>query len=97
MIFEFILIFILYLLVVYAAYYVTEVKRLPDWLQFPPFHCRKCLTFWSLLAVSLVIGFSFDLPVFMATGILLSVLTGTSMYYDEKNKTISLKDYDKLD
>lgn len=93
--FEFITIFIAYLLVVYTAYYVTEVKRLPSWLQFPPFHCRKCLTFWSMMAVSLVIGLSFDLPVYMATGIFLAVLTALSMHIDEKNKIININDIDK--
>ena len=88
--FEFIAIFITYLLVVYTAYYVTEVKRLPSWLQFPPFHCRKCLTFWSMMAVSLVIGLSFDLLVYMATGILLAILTAISMQIDEKKKIIHL-------
>lgn len=90
MIFEFIAIFITYMLVVYIAYYVTEVKRLPTWLQFPPFHCRKCLTFWCMMAVSLCIGLSFDLPVYMATGIFLAILTGISMHVDEKNKTIKI-------
>lgn len=90
MIFEFIAIFITYMLVVYIAYYVTEVKRLPTWLQFPPFHCRKCLTFWCMMAVSLCIGLSFDLPVYMATGIFLAILTGISMHIDEKNKTIKI-------
>ena len=89
---EFIGIFLTYLLVVYTAYYATEVKRLPSWLQFPPFHCRKCLTFWSMMAVSLCIGLSFDLPVYMATGILLAILTAISMQIEQKNNTISIND-----
>ena len=92
---EFIGAFIAYLLVVYTAYYVTEVKLLPRWLRFPPFHCRKCLTFWTMMAVSLVIGLSFDLPVYMATGILLAILTAISMQIEQKNNTISINDIDK--
>lgn len=94
---EFISIFITYLLVVYVGYYVTEVKRLPRWLRFPPFHCRKCLTFWTMMAVSLVIGLSFDIPVYMATGILLAILTALSMHVEQKNKTVKIENYDDFE
>ena len=39
-----------------------------------------------MMAVSLVIGLSFDLLVYMATGILLAILTAISMQIDEKKK-----------
>lgn len=92
MIFEFILIILIYIPVVYAAYYVTEVKRLPIWLQFPPFHCRKCLTFWSLAAIYTAIGLSFKLMTLFAGGLALTVLTAASMHIWEKKNTVSIDD-----
>ena len=87
---EFILVFFIYLLLIPAVYYVTEVKRLPNWLQFPPFHCRKCLTFWSLMFAYLIIGLSFNLYILLITGIILAILTAISMHIEEKNKTIKV-------
>lgn len=87
---EIILAFILYFAIVFIAYYVTEVRRLPEWLQFPPFHCRKCLTFWSNMFAFISIGFCFKLYWFMGTGILLGILTAIAMKIDQKNKTIKV-------
>lgn len=94
MIFQFILAFIIYFAIVMGAYYVTEVKQLPRWLQFPPFHCRKCLTFWSNLVAGFVIGLSFNLFITMITVFVMAVLTAIAMHIDQKNKTINLSDYE---
>lgn len=87
---EIIFAFIIYFIIVFVAYYLTEVKRLPGWLQFPPFHCRKCLTFWSNMFAFITIGLSFKLYWFMGVGILLGILTAIAMHYEQKNKTIKI-------
>lgn len=97
MIIEFIIAFATYFAIVYGAYYVTEIKRLPQWLQFPPFDCRKCLTFWSLMIIGLVIGFSFDLPIYMGTIVCMAILTAVSMHIDQKNKTVKIDPIDPRD
>lgn len=90
MIYEFIIAFAMYFAIVYGAYYATEVKRLPQWLQYPPFDCRKCLTFWSCFTTGLVIGLSFSLWVAMITVLVMAILTAISMHIDQKNKTIKI-------
>lgn len=90
MIYEFIIAFFIYFVIVWSAYYVTEVYRLPQWLQFPPFDCRKCLTFWSNFTAGLVIGLSFSLWVTMITVLVMAILTAISMHVDQKNKTIKI-------
>jgi hypothetical protein len=90
MIFEFILVFILYIIIIPVCYYVTEVRRLPQWLQFPPFNCRKCLTFWTSIATYGIIGLSFNLYYLMVSGIILAILTAISMHIEQKNKTIKV-------
>ena len=91
MLFEFVIAFIMYFVIVYGAYYATEVKRLPEWLQFPPFECRKCLTFWSNFIAGLVVGLSFSLYITMITVFVMAILTAISMHIDQRNKTISIK------
>lgn len=90
MLFEFIIAFTLYFVIVYGAYYATEVYRLPQWLQFPPFDCRKCLTFWSNFIAGLVIGLSFNLYITMITVLVMATLTAISMHIDQKQKTVHL-------
>lgn len=87
---QFVLMFLIYLIVVPVVYYWTEVRRLPEWLQFPPFHCRKCLTFWTLIGISLVIGLSFNWEYFMISGIILAIMTAIAMHIDQRNKTIKV-------
>lgn len=81
---------LVYFAVIPIVYYFTEVRQLPEWLRFPPFNCRKCLTFWTLIGISLVIGLSFELYWFMGTGIVLAILTAIAMTVEQKNKTIKL-------
>lgn len=90
MLFEFVIAFIMYFVIVYGAYYATEVKRLPEWLQFPPFECKKCLTFWSNFIAGLVVGLSFSLYITMITVFVMAILTAISMHIDQKRKTISI-------
>lgn len=94
MLFEFVIAFIMYFVIVYGAYYATEVKRLPEWLQFPPFECRKCLTFWSNFIAGLVVGLSFNLYITMITVFVMAILTAISMHIDQKRKTISINNLD---
>lgn len=94
MIFEFIFAFIMYVAVVMAAYYATEVYVLPKWLRFPPFNCRKCLTFWSNLGVFISIGLSFGLYWFLGTGIVLAIFTAIAMTVEQRNKTIKISDFE---
>lgn len=94
MLFEFVIAFIMYFAILYGAYYATEVKRLPEWLQFPPFECRKCLTFWSNFIAGLVVGLSFSLYITMITVFVMAILTAISMHIDQKRKTISINNLD---
>ena len=90
MIFEFMAVIIIFLIVSYGAYYITEVKGLPIWLQYRPFECRMCLTFWSLIGVYSAIWVSFSCLIIGVVGILLAILNAVAMYIDQRNKTIKL-------
>ena len=92
MIFQFLFALMAYFVDVGVAYYLTEVKRLPTWLQFPPFHCRKCLTFWTLIGLGVVIGLSFQWYWAMGMIIILAILTAIAMTVDQRNKTIKIED-----
>lgn len=95
--FQFILVFIIYFIIIPLAYYVTEVKQLPVWLQWKPWTCRLCLSFWSLLFSYVILGLSFGMMYFMITGIILSIFTAIAMHIDQKEKTVKIEDFDKFD
>lgn len=85
-----ILILALFIPVRYIAYQVTEVWGLPVWLNYKPWNCKLCLTFWSLLAVYLAVGLIFKLWITLGGGIALAILNAVAMYIDQKNKTIKI-------
>ena len=85
-----ILILAIFLPVRWLTYQITEVWGLPVWLNYKPWVCNTCLTFWSLLAVYLTVGLVFKAYVTLGAGVLLTVLNAVAMYVDQKNKTIKI-------
>lgn len=85
-----ILILVLFIPIRWFAWKVTEVWGLPEWLQYKPWNCKLCLTFWSLLATYLSIGLIFSLPITLYGGIALAIMNALAMYIDQKNKTIKI-------
>ena len=83
-----ILILAMFIPVRWFAWKVTEVWGMPEWLQYKPWNCKLCLTFWSLLATYLSIGLIFSLPITLYGGIALAIMNALAMWLDQKNKTI---------
>lgn len=76
----------------YLTYNITEVWGLPKWLQYRPFSCNTCLTFWSLVAIYttlLIIGYTW----LGISGLILAVLNAIAMYIDQRNKTVDVNNY----
>ena len=87
---QIILVGALFLPVKMLTYKITDEWGLPKWLDYKPFNCSLCLTFWSLLAVYLTIGLIFNLKITLFIGIIIAVLNAIAMYIDQKNKTIKI-------
>ena len=81
---------IIFFAVNYGAYWLTEVKGLPAWLQYKPFECRMCLTFWSLMGIYITLWLSFSCLYIAIYGILLAILNAIAMWIDQKDKTVKL-------
>lgn len=85
-----ILILAMFILIRWFAWKVTEVWGLPEWLQYKPWNCKLCLTFWSLVVSYLTVGLIFNLPITLYGGIALAILNALAMWIDQKNKTIKI-------
>ena len=88
--FELVIMVIIFFSVNYGGYWITEVKGLPEWLQYKPFVCRMCLTFWSLMGVYIALGLSFSCLYMMVGGIILAIMNALAMWIDQRNKTIKI-------
>ena len=87
---QFAIILLVFLIISYAAYWLTEVHGMPDWLQYKPWICRLCLTFWSLIATYTALWLSFACLYIGVGGILLAIMNAIAMWIDQRNKTIKL-------
>ena len=85
-----ILIFALFIPIRYLAWKVTEEWGLPEWLQYKPWNCKLCFTFWSLLATYLSIGLIFNLYITLIGGIAFAIMNALAMWIDQKNKTVKI-------
>lgn len=80
----------------YAAYWLTEVKGLPSWLQYKPWVCRLCLSFWSMMGIFITLYLALDLMYVAIYGILLTVLNTIALWIDQKDRTVKIEDFDKI-
>ena len=83
---------IIFIATKYMTYNITEVWGLPKWLQYKPFVCNTCLTFWSLVAIYttlLIMGYTW----LGISGLIMAVLNAIAMYIDQKQKTESINNY----
>ena len=68
------------------AYNLTNVWGLPKWLDYQPFNCETCFTFWLLISiytVLLIIGYTW----LGVSGIIMAILNAIAMKINQKNKT----------
>ena len=84
------IVFILFFIVNYCSWYITEQHGLPRWLQYKPWECRLCLTFWSLVAIYSTIWASFNCLIIGTVGITLAAMNALAMWIDQKQKTIKI-------
>lgn len=85
-----ILILLIFIITRYLTYKITEEWGLPKWLQYKPFICEVCLTFWSLLGIYISIGLIFGLWITLIGGIILAILNAIAMKVHQKNNTVKV-------
>lgn len=70
----------------YIVWWWTEgQKTYPEWLDYKPWCCRKCLGFWLPMGVYASIWWIFSLPMVMIGGGILTILD-TIAYIINENK-----------
>lgn len=74
----------------YLTYMITEVWGLPMWLDYKPFNCNKCLTFWALIGIYITFWLSFSCLITGVGGILLAILNAIAMWYHQKTHTVKI-------
>ena len=84
------LVLALFIPVRWLTYRITEVWGLPEWLDYKPWNCNLCCTFWSLLAIYLTVGIALNLWITMGAGLTLTVLNAIAMWYHQKTHTIKI-------
>lgn len=89
---EFIAVFLIFLIVSYFTWWFTEKDNVPEFLEYKPFQCRLCLTFWLLVGIYIAIGISFKLLIVLIAGVILAILNAIAMWVHQKNNTIKIED-----
>lgn len=85
-----ILVLVIFIVVKYAAWRITEEDRVPQFLHYEPYICFKCLSFWSLMALFVACGLLYHLWITMAVGTILTTLDTIAYIVHEKNNTIKI-------
>lgn len=91
---EIILIFTIFILDRFVVDKWVNQENYPKWLDYLPFNCQMCCTFWSLLAIYLTVGLVFNWWWTMIGGMILTVLNAIAMWVNQKNRTVSITDFE---
>ena len=92
--FDILLVFIIFFLVKWLTWKITDEWGLPEWLQFKPWICNICLTFWSLITVYISIWLSFSCLTIGIGGVILASLNALAMWIDQRNNTVRIEDFE---
>ena len=66
---------------------IPNIVVLPKWLDFKPFNCQKCLTFWSNIALqSSVYSILLGLTTTLLIPIFGSIIVSTIFYILQRNE-----------
>lgn len=72
---------------------LIDNHKLPNWLNYKPFNCMKCASFWSMVFTYVILGLSLKAWWLLGIGLLLTALDTAATIIDEKN-TVSIYDED---
>lgn len=92
---QFIAVGIIFFIVNYFTWRFTEKDNVPEFLDYKPFKCRLCLTFWLLVGIYIAFGISFKLWVVLIAGIILAGLNAIAMKVHQKNNTVRIEDFEE--
>lgn len=84
------LVLVVFIPIKWICYKITEEWGLPKWLDYKPWVCRKCLTFWTLSSFYISMGLLIGAYVTMIVGMILTILDTVAVIIDQKNKTIKI-------
>jgi hypothetical protein len=92
MIFEIILTFIVFFAVKSIIFYMTDIKGLPEFINYKPYCCAKCFTFWSLMLIYPTIFYisNYTWYYLLIVGILLTGLDTAAKHIDENNNIVTI-------
>ena len=92
MILEILLTILIFFGVKFIIYYLTDKKGLPAFLNYKPWICYKCFSFWGLIFtyVNVWIISKYDMWYILIAGIILTILDAIALTVDEKNNIISI-------
>ena len=91
---QIILIFTIFILDRFVVDKWVNQKNYPKWLDYAPLNCNVCCTFWSLMIIYLVIGLIFNWLWTMIGGMILAILNAIAMWVNQKNRTVSITDFE---
>lgn len=87
---------IIFLVVKEFAWWVTEEGHVPPYLNYPPWNCFKCFSWWCLIAVFVSIGIFLQAYITSGVGITLAILDTIAYVIHQRKNTLTIEDYDKL-
>ena len=90
----FALVLVIFLAVSWFAWWLTEGREefTPKFLDYSPWRCKCCLTFWLLVTSYIAAGLALNSWLIGIAGIILAALNAIAMKVHEKNNTVNINE-----
>lgn len=82
------LILVIFLIVRILVFKFERIKHFPRFLDYKPWNCELCLTFWVLIAIYAFLGIINEWYLLLIGGVALAILNAIAMKINEKKKKI---------
>ena len=84
------LILVIFIVVRICVFKFERINHFPRFLDYQPWNCELCLTFWTLIAIYAFLGIINEWYLLLIGGVILAILNAIAMKINEKNKTIEI-------
>lgn len=88
MILELTIMIVVFLLCNWVGWLLTEKYTMPKFLQYKPFSCRLCFTWWLTIFAAICIVLTLGFKVTSIGLAILAVLNVIAMWIDKRQKTV---------
>ena len=81
---------VIFYVIKWFGWFAVDVKGwIPEFIEYKPYKCSFCLSFWTTLIISILLSF---INLGFVFGVILDILDAVAYFIDRKENTVNFED-----